>query len=53
MWLVLDFYILVDRNVGGAWLFIFQLTGMWEVLDFYILVERNVTGDCDILYFSW
>ena len=41
---MLDFYILVDRNVAGASLLYFSVTGMWKVLDFYILVDRNVGG---------
>jgi hypothetical protein len=41
---VLDFYILVDRNVAGASLLYFSVTGMWQVLVIlYILDDRNMT----------
>jgi hypothetical protein len=41
---VLDFYILVDRNVAGASLLYFSVTGMWQVLVIlYILDDRNIT----------
>ena len=44
MWEVLDFYILVDRNVAGASLLYFSVTGMWQVLVIlYILDDRNIT----------
>ena len=42
---MLDFYILVDRNVTGASLLYFSVTGMWQVLViFYILDDRNITN---------
>ena len=38
------FYILVDRNVAGASLLYFSVTGMWQVLVIlYILDDRNMT----------
>ena len=41
---MLDFYILVDRNVAGASLLYFSVTGMWQVLVIlYILDDRNIT----------